>query len=293
MRSHRERLPADPNASWRMLNRRLDDAIPFQWHHHPEFELTLTLNSRGQRFVGDHLGAYDDEDLVLVGPNLPHTWSSSEKIDPARPHIALVVWFRQDWIERLAGGSVEFGNILALVSRARAGLKFSASAAGAIRPDFQALFELAPPERLLALLGILNRLAGDKGACMLSLASAAKAVQQEGRERIDRVLDQVHASYARNVTLEELAGIAGLSVSGLHRMFGKHAHATVSEYLARLRIGDACARLISTDQPIGHIASASGYDSLANFNRQFKRLRATTPREYRAQFRRRAGARAP
>ena len=66
-----------------MLDRRLDDGIPFQWHHHPEFELTLTLNSRGQRFIGDHIGDYDDGDLVLVGPNLPHTWVSREKIDAA------------------------------------------------------------------------------------------------------------------------------------------------------------------------------------------------------------------
>ena len=58
--------PAD--ASWSMLNRRLQDGIPFQWHHHPELELTLTLNSRGLRFVGDHVGEYGDGDLVLWDP---------------------------------------------------------------------------------------------------------------------------------------------------------------------------------------------------------------------------------
>ena len=56
----------------------------------------------------------------------------------------------------------------------------------------------------------------------------------------------------------------------------------------RLRIGDACARLSGTSQPIGHIAEAVGYDSLANFNRQFRALRAITPRDYRAHFRRTA-----
>ena len=57
--------PAD-GASWAWLDRRLDDELPFQWHHHPEFELTLTLNSVGQRFIGDHIGEYGDGDLVLV-----------------------------------------------------------------------------------------------------------------------------------------------------------------------------------------------------------------------------------
>lgn len=69
-----EHLPASPDASWSMFNRRLDDAIPFEWHHHPEFELTLTLNSRGQRFIGNHVAEYDHGDLVLIGPDLLHTW---------------------------------------------------------------------------------------------------------------------------------------------------------------------------------------------------------------------------
>ena len=110
-----------------MLNRRLEDAIPFEWHHHPEFELTLTLNSRGQRFVGNHVGAYDHGDLVLVGPHLPHTWASSHKVDDSKPHVALVFWFRTEWIERLAEGSVEFASIGHLIRSAATGLAFDAA----------------------------------------------------------------------------------------------------------------------------------------------------------------------
>ena len=80
--------------------------------------------------------------------------------------------------------------------------------------------------------------------------------------------------------------MAALSVSGLHRMFRKHARTNVSEYITRIRIGDACARLASTEQPIAHIADVIGYGTFANFNRQFKLLTSMTPREYRAHFRR-------
>ena len=81
---------------------------------------------------------------------------------------------------------------------------------------------------------------------------------------------------------------AAVSVSALHRMFRKHARTNVSEYITRIRIGDACARLASTEQPIAHISDAVGYGTFANFNRQFKLLTSMTPREYRTYFRRTA-----
>lgn len=270
-----------------MLNRRLDDIIPFQWHHHPEFELTLTLNSIGQRFIGDHSADYGDGDLVLVGPNLPHTWASRAKIDEHKPHVALVFWFHREWLLQIAGGAVEFRPIEALVMRADNGLQFSKGIAAAVRQEFEAVFEKPPVERLLSLLSILVRIAGDRQATPLASAPGQSQEVRESRDRIDRVLTHMHLNYARAISLDELADIAALSVSGLHRMFRRHTGTAISDYLMRMRIGDACARLSSTNQAVHHISEAVGYNSIANFNRQFKTLKGMTPREYRRLFVRR------
>lgn len=285
MKPYLEKLQPEDGASWSMLNRRLPDGIPFQWHHHPEMELTLTLNSRGQRFVGDHAAPYGHEDLVLLGGNLPHTWSSTDRIDPAEPHVALVLWFRQDWLESLAGGAVELAPLRDLITRAGHGLHFPQETAAAIRPRYEALFGQPPELRLLGLLDVLMRLAADPDAIPLS-TSTASPPDDAARDRIDRVLTHIHASHAQPIRLEDLADIAALSLSGLHRMFRKHTQTTISEYLIRLRIADACARLSGSDQPIQHVAAEVGYGSLANFNRHFRRLRAMTPRQYRSRFQR-------
>ncbi|MFD1807581.1 hypothetical protein ACFSHQ_03685 [Gemmobacter lanyuensis] len=73
--------------------------FPFNWHYHPEFELTLTVGSRGMRFVGDDVGQYDDCDLVLIAPNVPHAFQSQELLRGASEHRAVVSWFAQGWIE--------------------------------------------------------------------------------------------------------------------------------------------------------------------------------------------------
>jgi len=283
MRAYREHLPLSSTSSWTMLNRRLDDAIPFQWHHHPEFELTLTLNSEGQRFIGDHVGSYGHADLVLIGPNLPHTWASRNKRDEAEPHIAMVLWFRREWIEQAIAGSLELRPVQDLIDRASGGLAFASETGSALEPEFRAIFGLAPMQRLLALFAILGHLAQDSSARPLSRVGPQPIAG--GRSRLDRVLTHLHAHYADPISMDGLADIAALSVSGLHRMFVRHTQVSVTAYIAALRIGEACSRLSSTDEPIGFIAEAVGYTSLANFNRQFRSLRGMTPRAYRAMFR--------
>ena len=87
-----EKVVVPTGASWTLFHRRLP-AFPFEWHYHPEYELTFTLNSLGQRYIGDHIAPYGDGDLALVGPNLPHTWQSARPIDAGAPHVAIVMWF--------------------------------------------------------------------------------------------------------------------------------------------------------------------------------------------------------
>ncbi len=278
-----ERLQMPAGASWAWLDRRLDDAIPFQWHHHPEFELTLTLNSRGQRFVGDDIADYDDGDLVLIGPNLPHTWASRARLAPG-PHVAQVMWFHPDWAAALARTLVELAPVTALLARARSGLAFSPARAAAARPRIAALFARPPGERVLALLELLALLAADAGAVPLATRPPVLAPAGPDRARIDRVLEHIHRHYAEGIALAALADIAALSPSGLHRLFVRHTGQTVGAYVGRLRIGEACALLSGTSRPIAHIAYAVGYDSLANFNRRFKAMKAMTPRAYRHRF---------
>ena len=47
-----------------------------EWHFHPEYELHHVVATSGRYFVGDFIGAFEPDNLVLVGPNLPHHWVS-------------------------------------------------------------------------------------------------------------------------------------------------------------------------------------------------------------------------
>lgn len=164
MKPQFEQVTIAPGESWTLLWRELP-ALPFLWHYHPEYELTLTLNARGQRHVGDSLEDFEPGDLVLLGPNQPHTWAASERADDeARPMLAVVVWFSEDWLNRLIEQWPELVMLKRLVADAGRGLHFSAEVSAQVKPLLLALQDLEPAARLPLLLQALPKLARDAGA---------------------------------------------------------------------------------------------------------------------------------
>ncbi|MGV1793967.1 helix-turn-helix domain-containing protein [Rhizobium sp. A37_96] len=273
-------IPAD--RSWLLFDRQLPD-FPFNWHYHPEFELTLTVDSGGVRFVGDHVERYGDGDLVLLGPNLPHAWQSEALIGTARLHRAIVCWFSREWIDGLMALMPEYGSLAALTAAAGRGLEFDAATVARLRPRMLALGTLPPAMQALELQGILLDLASVRGR---SLASGEVSVSEtpRDRERMRRVLTWLHAHYREPLRLAPLCAIAHLTDSQLQRVFKRSTRMSISQYVTQLRIGEACQMLVQTDLPMNHVAVECGFSDTAHFARQFRAAKGLPPTHYRQSF---------
>lgn len=283
MRAFHEHIDTPADASWRFFHRQLDE-LPFEWHFHPEYELTLTLNSAGKRFVGDHLGRYQPGDLVLIGPNLPHSWQSLQRPDPKAPHTAFVLWFSQDWAQRLGEGFAEYRALPALLKRARQGLQFDADLSAALQPQFETLIQAPPRQRLAVMLGILDALLEAPGQTLASPAFAADGPAPSDQQQLSALLERLHRDFAQPLTLSDLAASAHMSPATLSRFFRRHMKQSLHHYLTQVRLGHACAELIGSDKPVALIAEQAGFNNLANFNRLFRKYRDQTPTELRQNF---------
>ena len=281
MRPFFEIVTPEVGASWAFLDRNLPGGIPFEWHYHPEYELVLTLNSLGHRYVGDDVDIYSDRDLVLIGPGVPHSWCSHAPIDESQPHVALVCWFTQEWVDNLSSGFPETAGIKALLAKAPQGVKFGEAAQRLATPLIQEMRSCGPARRFVLLLEVFNILLQDNGTRLLANLPHVPLSNLAGDDRMMRVLNYLHEHYSDQVKVDELADLACTSPSALHRMFRRHARDTIVNYLVRLRIGRACSMLIGTSKPVSVISSDVGYRSLSLFNRQFVRLKGLTPLQFR------------
>jgi len=229
-------------ASCALLERRLDEEIPFQWHHHPEFELTLTLGSRGHRYIGDSIEPYGDNDLVLVAPNVAHSWSSRALLEGGGIHHAIVVWFTPQWIEKVLAAMPEL-NPLSRFLAFHQGLCFRTQAVLAVKQRMLALPDAAPAQRLMGLLQILLILSADTQAVELATGTRAHHHLHTIDPRILRVAEHLQAHFDGPVSLPALAQMAHLSTSALSRAFVRNLRMSVTQYVMRLRIGKACSRV--------------------------------------------------
>ncbi|MFL6427306.1 MAG: helix-turn-helix domain-containing protein [Acidobacteriaceae bacterium] len=284
MKPQYERVTFPKGCSLRVYHRRVP-AIPFEWHHHPEYELTLTLNSRGWRFIGDHVGQYESPDLVLVPSDMPHTWASTATLVKGEPHTAIVIWFSGAWALRVAEICPEYGKLRKLLRNASNGLVFAGETATRVAGRLDGLLNESATSRLHTALDLLLELA-DAQATQLSKAAATVATTLDAEPaQLTRVLNHLHKRFHETVRIGALCRIGNISSRSLHRLFVKHTGESVSAYLSKLRIGRACMRLAETNFPVSMIADEVGLSNLANFNRQFRRIRQMTPTAYREHFR--------
>ena len=92
------------------------------------------------------------------------------------------------------------------------------------------------------------------------------------------------ANFQDVISLETVASHIGMSVPAFCNYFKKSTKKTYIEFLNEMRIGHACKLLIDTQRPVLDICYESGYNTLANFNKQFQRIKNTTPSQFRRQF---------
>ena len=120
---------------------------------------------------------------------------------------------------------------------------------------------------------------------MLSRQGATGANWSHGLRdpQVQQVLMLMHGDCAHAWTLEELAGRAGLSRTGLAQRFREAMGDTPLSYLRALRMQTAMRILGETDMTLEQVAQEVGYQDAFSFSKVFKRSVGMAPREFRRQ----------
>jgi AraC-like DNA-binding protein len=276
-------LPQEPDKSF-VVFKEIGKFFPCPWHYHPEFELVSVIKSTGRRMVGDNIGYFKEGDLVLLGSLLPHLWVNDVKFINGKANSlaeAIVVHFKENFLGEQLFKIPEmesFNNFLKMSNR---GIVIKGDAKVKINSIMKKMPALNGLERLSSLFSIFNILSGTVEYELLASPGFVKNINLNASDRLNKVIDYIMRNFDQDITLPKAASNANMSLTSFCNFFKGNYRLTFVEYLNTVRVGHACKLLFEKDRNIVEVAYECGYNSLANFNKQFKKYKQMTPTEYR------------
>ncbi|HSE31113.1 MAG TPA: AraC family transcriptional regulator [Pyrinomonadaceae bacterium] len=100
-------------------------------------------------------------------------------------------------------------------------------------------------------------------------------------QKLRRVTEFIADNFASDISLAELAQVAGMSSFHFAREFKKATGTTPHQYLIKFRVDHAKALLADRDLPLVEVGLRAGFSHQSHFTRLFRRITGTTPHLYR------------
>ncbi len=252
------------------------------WHYHPELELVLSQKGRGTRFVGDNIEQFYDGDIVLIGKNLPHMWLSDKAHFEESSNLvskSIVFHFKEDFLGASFFETPEMIAISKLLERSKYGIKFL-NTNKKITHLIADILNKKGFYKTLKFLEILNLLAKHSEYKLLASEGYIDTNDLQDNKNFTKVYEYIFKNFNTKINLNSVAKIAHMNPSAFSRSFKRLNNKTFSRYINEIKIGYACKLIIEKKYSITYICYESGYNSLSNFNRQFKLITSTTPSGY-------------
>lgn len=124
-------------------------------------------------------------------------------------------------------------------------------------------------------------------------AAAARAVPVELFRHLRRARDHIDGHYVRDLDLDELSRVAGVSKFHFVRCFKATYGETPMRYLTRRRVERAQDLLRTANLTVTEVCLAVGFASLGSFSARFTQLVGESPMAYRNRWAARGGPRVP
>jgi AraC-like DNA-binding protein len=251
------------------------------YHIHPEIEVLHILSGRGLLVVGDHIGRFAPGDLLLLGSGLPHMLCS----DPLASDSSEATHIRYAQFKRENFGDAfwqmpEQRSVTHLLAQSARGLRFAEDSTPRLLSAMDHLWETFGARRLWTLMDLLAEMASLRDSSALASVGYAPVVTHRDSERLNGAIQYMNSHLTSPLQLTDVARAAGLSPQAFSRFFHKFMGIPFVEYVSSLRISLACRYLLETDRTIASICYLCGFNNLSNFNRQFLRYKAMTPKQF-------------
>jgi AraC-like DNA-binding protein len=274
----REITPINDEDLFILLNHPNAD-FDYPFHFHSEFEINLVMGITGQRIVGDNTEDFDKLDLVLIAPNIPHSWKS----ESTESNHVITIQFDQKLLNFPLLKKRMFNPIKLLLENAGRGIQFYGDSAVHISNKMIAMCSSYGFNATLDFFSLLYDLAtAPEQKLIASCAFDSNSVIRDSKSRrVAIICDYINRNYMNQLKVSDIAKIVNMSDSALSHFFKSRTNRSLIDYINDIRIGNATKLLLETTHSINEICYMCGFNNISNFNRIFRSSKGITPTKYR------------
>ncbi|HEX3767148.1 MAG TPA: cupin domain-containing protein, partial [Puia sp.] len=216
MKPHLLKIPKEAGHSFSV---RYDVVSHFynKWHYHPELELVYIIEASGRQFIGDSIHHFKNNDLILVGSNLPHLWRCDEKFLEKGSKLkveAIIVHFMPDCFGPDFFRMPENEALMHLFHKAQMGIRIKDQSRDIVCGLMRRLVTAKNSERIILLLQILETIANSEHTRTICSEGLSFQYSQSEANRLNNIYQYILTHFSRQLTLEEIAKIAHLTPNG-------------------------------------------------------------------------------
>lgn len=257
------------------------------FHSHPEFQLFVVLKGHGTRFVADSVTHFKEGDMVFTGPHVPHMWRSDHSYFDGSEDLesrGMVIYFHENLLGKGLLEKDEALKVRHLFQEASRGIEIKGDTNAEVTRLMKKLYEADGFKGIIILLNILHLISNSMEIRPIGSLWYRNKYSTSDTERMNLVQNYVMEHFREKISLDNVAAIASMKPSSFSRYFRSRANKTFSDFLSEIRISYSCKLLRETNAPIVEVCYLSGFNTLSNFNKQFKEVNSRTPRQYREEY---------
>ncbi|SKB28260.1 AraC-type DNA-binding protein [Maribacter arcticus] len=245
-------------------------------HQHEEIQISYIINGTGKLLVGDSIHQFSIGDIYVIGSNLPHIFKSI----PGELNAHMVTIF---FTENTFGVDFfklpYFKDLQSFFLNSNCGFKVLSGK----KQTSDSILKLSSQDKLerfvtfLKLLALLSTVTIEP----LSKFIYSKTLTSNEGERLQVIFDFVFKNFQKPIALKEISKMAFMTPNAFCRFFKQRTNKTFFQFLIELRVEHACQLLSSKNElNINLISDLSGFNSISNFNKKFKKIKGVTPTQY-------------
>lgn len=241
------------------------------------------VQGRKRTLVGSDEYYYGEDDILVSGIDMPNT-SHIFEASPERPCMSVSVDLDKSLIAQL---SVEMPDPAPAEADPSPGLFVQKVDAGMLDAFLRLVSLLDTPDLIPVLAPMITKevhyrlLLGPAGNSLRLLYTYGTHKNQ-----VAKAISWLRDNFRERVTVDELAEKAHMAATTFHRYFKETTAVSPLQFQKKLRLHEAQRLMLTQDMDAGSACEAVGYESLTQFNREYKRHFGEPPRRNVTRWRR-------